>query len=497
MLEGDVPAPFRDVRAGVLERLLRIGRLVPADVELGFHFCAGHDEQEPRHVPADAGAMVDLANALAAGLERALDWLHLPIPSAPDDAAFVEPLRRLRLQPGTEVYLGLLHPGEVDEATKRRIALARTALDAFGVATPCGWGRLAPALVPELVERHVRLSLPVADVSAPGEPFVWPAGFPRIPDEDWVEQPVDAFGLHYDTVENHGWYRNLDLTVEQLAEDLLDGDVLVDYSGGTGILLDRLRLRIFDRQVGMLIADSSPKFLRVALDRFRGDERVAFRRLHYLKDERRLEYVDEAVGEAFPGADHLVSTNAIHLYDDLDGTLRGWARVLPPGGRVRINSGNLRNPRAAENEWIIDETVYVVHEVATGLVRADPAYAAYRDVLDDEERMRAYLDWRDRVFLAPRPLDFYLEALRGAGFTVEDVSERTIEADVEEWYEFLAAYADAVLGWVGGSAKVDGAPATEEAARDRLALLHGALTTIFGGRPTFRCCWTYITARRS
>ena len=92
MLEGDVPAPFRDVRAGVLERLTRIGRFVAADVELGFHFCAGHDEQEPRHVPADAGAMVDLANALAAGLERALDWLHLPIPSAPDDA-FVEPLR--------------------------------------------------------------------------------------------------------------------------------------------------------------------------------------------------------------------------------------------------------------------------------------------------------------------------------------------------------------------------------------------------------------------
>ena len=89
--------------------------LVPADVELGFHFCAGHDEQEPRHVPADAGAMVDLANALAAGLERGLDWLHLPIPSAPDDAAFVEPLRRSGLQPGTEVYLGLLHPGEVDE----------------------------------------------------------------------------------------------------------------------------------------------------------------------------------------------------------------------------------------------------------------------------------------------------------------------------------------------------------------------------------------------
>jgi hypothetical protein len=110
--------------------------------------------------------------------------------------------------------------------------------------------------------------------------------------------------------------------------------------------------------------------------------------------------------------------------------------------------------------------------------------------------MGAYLAWRDRVFLAPRPLDHYLEALRGAGFTIDEVTERTIEADVGEWYEFLAAYADAVLGWVGGSAKVDGAPASKEAAADRLALLHESLNTIFGGRSTFRCCWTYITATR-
>ena len=59
------------------------------------------------------------------------------------------------------------------------------------------------------------------------------------------------------------------------------------------------------------------------------------------------------------------------------------------------------------------------------------------------------------------------------------------------------AYADAVLGWVGGSAKVDGEPATEEAAADRLDLLREALDTIFGGRPTFHCCWTYVTAIRA
>ena len=89
----------------------------------------------------------------------------------------------------------------------------------------------------------------------------------------------------------------------------------------------------------------------------------------------------------------------------------------------------------------------------------DPSYAAFRPALEDEERLRAYLAYRDRVFPAPRPLDHYLDALRTAGFELDEVTERTIEADVEEWYEFLAAYADAVLGWAGGSAKVDGAAA--------------------------------------
>ena len=74
-------------------------------------------------------------------------------------------------------------------------------------------------------------------------------------------------------VEAHVWYRSLDLTVEDLAGTLQDGDLLLDYSAGTGMLLDRLRLRIFDRRVGVVIVDRPPKFLRVALEKFRGDRR--------------------------------------------------------------------------------------------------------------------------------------------------------------------------------------------------------------------------------
>jgi SAM-dependent methyltransferase len=443
------------------------------------------------------GRLVEIANALSASLDRSLNWIHMPAARELPAEAFLAPLHDLRLSSETELYLGVLSAQEPAEDVRKRIDAAHELVGEFGLATVCGWGRLAPSLLPDLLAAHAELSRPVADPARARTPFSW-GDVARIPAEDWVEQPVEEFGLKYDTVENHGWYRNLDPTVEQLARDLADGQILIDYSGGTGILLDRLLLRVFDRQLGMMIVDRSAKFLRVALDRFAADQRVAFRLLRYLKEEKRLQALDEVVEGSIVerGVDAIVSTNAIHLYYDLEETLRSWARVLKPGGGVYVNSGNLRNPRAGENEWIIDETVYVMHEIAVGLVRTDPRYAAFKDAVDDEERMQKHLAFRDRVFLPPRPLSYYLDALGSAGLEVEDVSERTIEADVAEWYEFLSAYHDAVLGWAGGSLKVDGVEPSDQTVEDRLSLMRESLDTIFGGRPTFRCCWTYILARK-
>jgi hypothetical protein len=64
---------------------------------------------------------------------------------------------------------------------------------------------------------------------------------------------------------------------------------------------------------------------------------------------------------------------------------------------------------------------------------------------------------------------------------------------VQEWFEFLSAYHDAVLGWVGGTEKVDGVKPTDPAVEDRLRLMRQSMDVLFGGRPTFQACWTYIT----
>ena len=79
---------------------------------------------------------------------------------------------------------------------------------------------------------------------------------------------------------------------------------------------------------------------------------------------------------------------------------------------------------------------------------------------------------------------------------VEDVAEESIEAGVDDWFEFLSAYHDAVLGWVGGTERIDGVPPTDAAKRDRLRLMRQAMDVLFGGRSTFQACWTYLTCRK-
>src|ERR1700724_1033517 len=143
----------------------------------------------------------------------------------------------------------------------------------------------------------------------PGE-FTWRDDFARIPDEEWTRLPVDQFGLNYDDVGTHGWYKNLEPTIAQVLAALAPGDLLVDYSSGTGILTRRL-LSGLGNSVGILNVDAPSKFLRVALESFRDDERVAFRLLRWLKAAKRLESLDEVAGPELltRGADVITSTN--------------------------------------------------------------------------------------------------------------------------------------------------------------------------------------------
>jgi hypothetical protein len=144
-LDGQVaetqPPLFQDVKAGSVDRLRRISSDIPASVQLGFHICYG-DWGGRHHVqPRDTGAMVDLANAIAAGVGRRVDYFHMPVPIDRNDAGFFAPLAGLALPPETEIYLGLVHMADGGAGTRTRMNAARQYLPKFGIATECGLGR--------------------------------------------------------------------------------------------------------------------------------------------------------------------------------------------------------------------------------------------------------------------------------------------------------------------------------------------------------------------
>ena len=326
----------------------------------------------------------------------------------------------------------------------------------------------------------------------------WGRVFRRWLDEDWAQAPLEDLALKYDTVESHGWYDNLDITADQLAQDMAPGEVLIDYSGGTGILTQRLLERCEEPEFSVVIADSSPKFLRLALEKFRHHPAVAYRLIRYLKHERRLQALDEcARWETLPEKPAaLVSTNAIHLYYDLEDTIRSWHRVLGDDARLYVQSGNIRNPKAGKNTWIIDETVDHIHRAAMEIVRECDEYQDFRVHLDKADYMASHDRLRAKYFLPVRDLSAYENAIESAGFTIRDVRCASIEAQVEDWFGFLSVYHEGVLGWVGGAQRVTGIETPKEIIERRLALIHRCMDHIFEGRATFLANWTYIQAVR-
>lgn len=326
-------------------------------------------------------------------------------------------------------------------------------------------------------------------------PAPWPPGFTRIPDEPWTRHPIDELARGYDRLGQHGWYANLDPVVERVRGALQVGDVLVDYSGGTGLFIDRLLAAEPGLQAGVLNVDASAKFLRLCLEKWGRDDRVALRLVQYVPEVRRLQALDEVLGAPLLGSVAVVvSANAVHLYYDLVETLAAWRRVLRPEGRVFVQSGNIRRV-GMEGRWIIDETVHAIAREAERVVRDEARFAPYRAVLEDRTRMEAYEALRRRYFLPVKPLHHYLDALEAAGLHVERVEHRDVPVRVDEWVEFLSVYHEGILGWLGGSEKIEGRPPSPEAVAHRREVLAEAAQRVFG-KPRFTAEWTYLDARR-
>ena len=146
------PGPV-DFRTETLAVLTEIGDGVPASIELGYHLCYGSPADEHMVLPKDMAIMVEMTNAIVAGVNRPIQFFHMPVVKARTDDAYFAPLKNLKPQPETELYLGLIHhdDGSGDQA---RLAAARRFARVDGVGTECGMARGDPARLPVLLAAH-------------------------------------------------------------------------------------------------------------------------------------------------------------------------------------------------------------------------------------------------------------------------------------------------------------------------------------------------------
>ncbi len=133
------PQPWDDATARA--RFARLTAAVPDEVHLGVHLCYGDYDGKHTIEPIDGTKLTEMANLVTEASARPLQWLHLPVPIERDDAAYFAPFADLRLDPATEVFLGLIHHADGVEGARRRIEAATTTVPEFGVATECGIGR--------------------------------------------------------------------------------------------------------------------------------------------------------------------------------------------------------------------------------------------------------------------------------------------------------------------------------------------------------------------
>lgn len=131
---------FFPLKDGLKERFVRLTAAVDEGVEMGVHLCYGDFGHKHFVEPKNAGHLVDMSNMISSLVKRDVNWIHMPVPKARTDAEYYAPLKELKLRKETKIYLGLVHPWDLD-GTQKRIETARKVVDGFGIATECGLGR--------------------------------------------------------------------------------------------------------------------------------------------------------------------------------------------------------------------------------------------------------------------------------------------------------------------------------------------------------------------
>lgn len=127
---------------------------IPDETLVGIHLCFGTWGGWPMADLPDLDLCVRMSNEAKRRFGRRLDFVHMPVVTEPDEAFFA-PLDRLDIG-DTKVFLGMVHHTDGIENFRRRRDLARKHLSSFGIGSVCGYGRLDPEKLPDVLRVHAQ-----------------------------------------------------------------------------------------------------------------------------------------------------------------------------------------------------------------------------------------------------------------------------------------------------------------------------------------------------
>jgi ubiquinone/menaquinone biosynthesis C-methylase UbiE len=311
----------------------------------------------------------------------------------------------------------------------------------------------------------------------------------KINNDEIVSANITNFALEYDAVKYHTWYDNLDYVVDVILNEFNDTNFILDYSCGTGILDERLKFKGLNAK--MMLVDASLKYLRLAYEKFKDDEKYYFRLLDLKKQ------IKDSLIEDFSGKfDGIVCANAVHLYPSIDETFKEWSELIKKGGKLIINSGNILNEKMrTPSSVLIDQTVNDIFNQSFVIVKNNKKYSKYLDKLSDNSYIQKYSELKDKYFLPIRSIDYYTDSLSKNGFVIREIKTIDIGVNVGEWYDFLKVYDAGILGWIGGVEKIAGDIATVQDLQNRLDIMKESLDVIFNNK-NFKANWSYLICEK-
>ena len=136
------------------EQLDGLWQGIPDETLLGYHWCYGTWGGWPMTAMADLDLCVRMSNEAKKRTGRRLDYVHMPVIRQPDKAFFA-PLDSLDVG-DTKVFLGIVHHTDGIDDFRRRRDLARKHLKSFGIGSVCGYGRVEPQKLPEILRIHAQ-----------------------------------------------------------------------------------------------------------------------------------------------------------------------------------------------------------------------------------------------------------------------------------------------------------------------------------------------------